>query len=132
MLDIPAQLKKGYARLLTQRDIPPHSHGYYLPVAPFYLDFWHTYHHDPTLCSALPLFLRKLQEKNQPARQQKQASPALALSYPLENDDRIQDKGNQTPMPHTDGAQESSMAVPPEKNEGWSYGELIRGACICL
>jgi hypothetical protein len=81
MLDIPAPLKKDYARLLTQRDIPPHSHGYYLKWLRFYLDFCHKYPHDPTLRGALPLFLRKLQEQNHTVRQQKQASHAIALYY---------------------------------------------------
>jgi hypothetical protein len=74
-------LKKDYVRLLTQRDIPPHSHGYYLKWLRFSLDFCHKYPPAPAHRSALPLFLRKLQEKNQTSQQQKQASHAIALYY---------------------------------------------------
>lgn len=118
MLDIPTPLKNGYARLLTQRSIPSHSHNQYLRWLRFYLDFCHKYQHDPACHSSATLFIRKLQEKNQTPRQQKQASHAINLYYALENDDLIHDKVTRATIPHNDAAQQSSLALTPEKM-GW-------------
>jgi hypothetical protein len=83
MLTVPVPLKDDYTRLLTQRSIPAHSHYQYLRWMRFYLDFCNKYHHDPTLLSSLPLFIRKLHEKNQTPRQQNQAAHAIRLYYEL-------------------------------------------------
>jgi len=37
MLDIPAQLRNDYVRLLAQRSIPPYSHNHYLKWLRFYI-----------------------------------------------------------------------------------------------
>ena len=73
MLEISTQLRNGYVRLLEQRDVPPHSHHYYVKWLCFYLDFCNKYHHDPARPSSLPLFIRKLHEKNQTPRQQSES-----------------------------------------------------------
>ena len=111
MLDIPAQLKNDYILFLTQCNIPPHSHNYYIKWLRFYLDFCNKYHHTPTLRSSLPLFIRKLHEKNQTSRQQKQASHAINLYYALENDDPIHDKAKQTTSSQKDAVQKISVAL---------------------
>ena len=74
MLDIPSQLKNEYARLLTQRNIPSHSHNQYLRWLRFYLDFCTKYHHNPARHNSMTFFISKLKEKNQTPRQQEQAS----------------------------------------------------------
>ncbi len=79
MLDIPAQLKNDYIRLLTQRSIPSYSHNQYLRWLRFYLDFYNKYHHEPARNNSLILFISKLKEKNQTPRQQEQASHAINI-----------------------------------------------------
>ena len=118
MLDIPAQLQNDYARLLTQRSIPSHSHNLYMRWLRFYLDFCIKYHHNPDLYSSVTLFISKLKEKNQTPRQQKQASHAINLYYTLENDDLIHDKVSQATIPYKDVAQKPSPALTSEKM-GW-------------
>jgi hypothetical protein len=117
MLDIPSQLKNGYARLLTQRNIPSHSHNHYLRWLRFYLDFCNKYHHDTAHHCSATLFISKLKEKNQTPRQQEQASHAINLYYALENIDYIKDKANQKNS-LKDTAQKSSPALTPEEM-GW-------------
>ena len=92
MIDVPAQIKNDYNKLLAQRGIPIHNHNFYQTWLRLYLDFCSKYHHDPVRRSSDPLFIRKLQEKNHTPRQQKQASHAINLYYTLENDDIIHDK----------------------------------------
>jgi len=81
MLDIPADLKKDYARLLHQRKVPAYSHNHYMKWLRFYLDFCHKYQHAPRQRASLPLFIRKLHDKGQAVRQQKQAGHAINLLY---------------------------------------------------
>ena len=85
MLDIPAQLKSGYTRLLQQRDIPQHNHNAYLKWLRFYLDSCNKYHHAAVHRSSLPLFIKKLHEKNQTSQQQKQAGHAINIYYAMVN-----------------------------------------------
>ena len=49
----------------------------------YYWDFCHKYHHDPFLSSSLPLFLGKLQEKNQSHQQQNQARFSIGLLFEI-------------------------------------------------
>ena len=117
MLDIPSQLKNEYARLLTQRNIPSHSHNQYLRWLRFYLDFCTKYHHNPARHNSMTFFISKLKEKNQTPRQQEQASHAINIYYILENSDIIHNQVNQT-IPLKDVSLQSSPALTPEKM-GW-------------
>jgi len=111
MLEMPTQLRNGYVRLLEQRDVPPHSHNYYVKWLRFYLDFCSKYHHDPARHSSLPLFIRKLHEKNQTPRQQSQASHAIRLYYELKNLDTFNKPANQ----NNKARQKSSVGLTKEK-----------------
>ena len=108
MLNIPTQLRNDYARWLVQRHIPPHNHNFYLKWLRFYLDFCNKYHHDPAHHSSLPLFIRKLQEKNQTPRQQTQASYAIRLYYELNTFNEPANQNNKA-------RQKSSVGLPKEK-----------------
>ena len=99
MFHIPEQLKSGYTRLLQQRDIPQHSHNTYLKWLRFYLDFCNKYHHAAVHRSALPLFIKKLHEKNQTSSQQKQAGHAINIYYAMVNKDPIHGKLKQAVIP---------------------------------
>jgi len=114
MLELPAQLKIDYARLVKQRNIPQHSHNAYLKWLRFYLDFCNKYHHDPALRSSLPLFIRKLHEKNQTSRQQKQACHAINVYYGMLNDS-IAGKLKQEAIQYKETGQKPPMTLTPEK-----------------
>jgi hypothetical protein len=116
MLDIPVQLKEDYAGFLNQCEVAPHSHNYYIKWLRFYLDFCDKYHHVPALRSSLPLFIRKLHEKNQTSRQRKQASHAINLYYALKNDGFVDGKVKKVAILQKDAAQKSSLALKPEKS----------------
>jgi hypothetical protein len=50
----------------------------------FYWDFCHKYRHDSFHLDSLPLFLKKLQDKQQSEPQQKQAQQAVSLFYEMQ------------------------------------------------
>jgi integron integrase len=108
MLNIPDPLRDDYVQLLSQREVPAYTHNAYLKWLRFYLDFCNKYHHDRGRRSSLPPFIRKLGEKNQTSRQQKQASHAINLYYALSGDDAIDEQARQSPGRFT-------PAVTPEK-----------------
>ena len=74
--------------------MPRHSHNSYFKWLRFYLDFCNKYHHNPDLSSSLPFFVRKLHDKKQTSRQQKQAQHAIHLYYALVNNDGVGGKLN--------------------------------------
>lgn len=115
MLDIPAQIKNGYAQLLQQRGIPQHSHNTYLKWLRFYLDFCSKYHHAAAHRSSLPLFIKKLHEKNQTSRQQKQAGHAINIYYALVNNDPIQGELKQAAISYKNATQKPPVDLRPEK-----------------
>lgn len=121
MLEIPAQLKNNYIRLLKQRDVPSHSYNHYLKWLRFYLDFCHKYDHDPAHHGSLPGFLRKLHDKNQTPRQQNQASHAIRLYYELKNIDT----GKKPVDQHNKAREKASVALPKQKKP-WAkiYNDL--------
>ncbi len=115
MFHIPEQLKSGYTRLLQQRDIPQHSHNTYLKWLRFYLDFCNKYHHAAVHRSALPLFIKKLHEKNQTSSQQKQAGHAINIYYAMVNKDPIHGKLKQAVIPYKKAAEKLPDTLTPEK-----------------
>lgn len=111
MLDVPAQIKNDYSKLLSQRTIPAYSHNFYKKWLRFYLDFCHKYNHDSANRGSLMHFIKKLREKNQTSRQQSQASHAIRLYYELKNIDTLNKPANQ----NNNTTQKSSAALPKEK-----------------
>lgn len=77
------QLQDNYARWLTERQVPKHSHNYYLRWLRFYLDFCSKYEHDSQDAGSLIPFIVKLRSKRQPEQRQKQAAHAINLYYSL-------------------------------------------------
>ncbi len=111
MLDVPAQIKNDYSKLLSQHGIPAYSHNFYKKWLRFYLDFCHKYNHDSANRGSLMHFINKLREKNQTSRQQSQASHAIRLYYELKNIDTLNKPANQ----NNNTKQKSSVALPKEK-----------------
>jgi hypothetical protein len=118
-------LKQTYARLLTQRNVPTHSHNYYFKWLRFYLDFCSKYHHAPNPRTSLPLFLAKLQEKRQTPREQKQESHAITLYYALFNGNSVHNKAKLSTIHSKNTAQKPAAALTPEKT-AWEkiYADL--------
>ena len=71
-------------RLAQQKDkIPQKEWSYFLKWLRYYLDFCNKYGHDNLNSDSLPLFIEKLQSKNQNTDQQLQASTAIRFLYSL-------------------------------------------------
>lgn len=114
MLDIPSPIKEKYARLLSQRNIPPHTHHFYLKWLRYYLDFCQKYQHPERDGESLEHFIKKLQGKGQTEQQQNQASHAIRLYYELEATDAIEKAATGNNL------QPKSTPVPIETNSPWS------------
>ncbi len=67
MLQIPAQLANQFKTYIGQQGIPAEQHRYYLKWMRYFLDFCHKYHFKQGTDMSLSAFLKKLNEKNQPA-----------------------------------------------------------------
>ena len=59
MIDVPAQIKNDYGKLIAKRVIPIHSHNFYQKLLRFYLDFCHKYNYDSTNRGSLIHFIEK-------------------------------------------------------------------------
>ena len=73
MLQIPAQLTNQFTTYIGQQGIPSGQHRYYLKWMRYYLDFCYKYQFDRGTDMSLSAFLKKLNEKKQPAQLPKQA-----------------------------------------------------------
>ncbi len=118
MLHISTQLKDSYSRLLTQRQIPPYSHNYYLKWLRFYLDFCRKYKHASANPAALPLFIKKLQTKNQTHRQQNQAAHAIKLYYVI-NSDAVNAQKISSQTSADSPAIQKAAGAPKPKQASW-------------
>ncbi len=79
MLHIPAQLTDQFTTYIGQQGIPAGQHRYYLKWMRYYLDFSQKYHFEQGTDMSLSAFLKKLNEKKQPAQLQKQAKHSVQL-----------------------------------------------------
>lgn len=81
MLQIPAQLTDQFTTYIGQQGIPAGQHRYYLKWMRYYLDFCHKYHIEQGTDMSLSAFLKKLNEKKQPAQLQNQATQSVQLFF---------------------------------------------------
>ena len=84
MIVIPPAIAEQFEQFLTRRALPPTVTLVYAKWLRFYWDFCHKYYHDSFHSDRLPLFLRKLQDKEQSEQQQKQAQHAVSLFYEMQ------------------------------------------------
>ena len=82
-MNIPLEIKTRFDALLVKKQIPAQRHNYYRKWLRYYLDFCRKYHHSALKEESLPLFIKKLQDKNQTQEQRKQASHAISLYQTL-------------------------------------------------
>jgi len=64
MIDVPAQIKNDYSKLLAKLGIPIHNHNFYQKWLRFYLDFCQKYNHNTTNRGSLIHFIEKLNKGN--------------------------------------------------------------------
>jgi len=68
MIDVPAQIKNDYGKLIAKRGIPIYNHNFYQKWLRFYLDFCHKYNYVSTKRGSLAHFIEKLNKRfNSPA-----------------------------------------------------------------
>ena len=98
MLKLSAHLIQQFNNLLlSKKSFSDKDRATYKKWFRFYWDFCHKYHHDAYHSDSLPLFLQKLQSKNQSVQQQNQAqhSVSLFLKMHASNEQRqIKDDNN--------------------------------------
>lgn len=81
MRKLNQKLVQQYSSAMARESVAQAQHADYLKWLRFYLDFCDKYTHQPRDRESLPLFMRKLQEKDQAIAQQKQAAAAVEIYY---------------------------------------------------
>lgn len=79
MLKLPPTILQQFDILLLNQSFPDKDRVFYKKWLRFYWDFCHKYQYDAFDSSSLPLFIQKLQDKNQSVQQQNQAKQAVSL-----------------------------------------------------
>lgn len=83
MLKLPTTLNQKFDNLLLNKSFSDKDRAFYKKWLCFYWDFCHKYQHDAFHSRSLPLFLQKLQDKNQSEQQQNQAKQAVSLFFEM-------------------------------------------------
>ena len=81
MKQIPSNIKALYDAHLKNKEISKSAHFHYLKWLRYYLDFCDKYHLSTLKKENCAHFIKKLKDKNQTAKQQKQAYHAVSLFY---------------------------------------------------
>jgi hypothetical protein len=69
---------------LTSKSLQSNARFVYTKWLRFYWDFCQKYQHNPLYANSLPLFLKKLQDKQQSEQQQQEAHQAVSLFYAMQ------------------------------------------------
>jgi len=83
MIDIQTDVLSKYSSILAENSIPISCQHDYKMWVRYYLDFCYKYGFKSRHTESLAQFIKKLQEKNQPQFQQKQAAHAVSLYYEI-------------------------------------------------
>ena len=83
MLQIPLLLSQQFDDFLQTKPLSNKERALYKKWLRFYWDFCHKYNHDVFHSRSLPLFLLKLQDKNQTVQQQEEAKYAFSLFFEM-------------------------------------------------
>lgn len=83
---IPEHIEKQFNAILIKKKLWNKAY-FYKKWLRYYLDFCQKYHHAAFDTESLPLFIKKLQEKQQSEAYQRQAYQAILLYYPLVQSD---------------------------------------------
>ncbi len=82
MIALPSEIFDPFDHLLRSKSLQSNTRFVYTKWLRFYWDFCQKYQHNPLYANSLPLFLKKLQEKQQSEQQQQEAHQAVSgLNY---------------------------------------------------
>ena len=84
MIALPSEIFDPFDQLLRSKLLQSNVRFVYTKWLRFYWDFCQKYQHNPLYANSLPLFLKKLQEKQQSAQQQQEAHLAVSLFYAMQ------------------------------------------------
>ncbi|WP_049794650.1 hypothetical protein [Methylomonas methanica] len=98
MHSLPDELSHLFNVALDKGQYPENIKYLYRKWLRYYWDFCQKYHHDPHRRSSLPLFLKKLEQKNQTEQQCEQAHRALVLFYKTQVKAGTDDAKSQHPI----------------------------------
>lgn len=83
MHKLPDKLNQQFSDFLINKKLSDKDSHFYKKWLRFYWDFCHKYQHDVFHSGSFPLFLKKLQDKNQSEQQQNQAKQAVSLFFEM-------------------------------------------------
>ena len=84
MINLPVNLNQQFDNLLLEKEFTDKDRAFSKKWLHFYWDFCHKYHHDAFHTDSLPLFMQKLQDKNQSEQQQHEANQAVSLFFRMQ------------------------------------------------
>ena len=84
MIALPSEIFDPFDQLLRSKSLPSNARFVYTKWLRFYWDFCQKYQHNPLYSNSLPLFLKKLQDKQQSEQQQQEAHQAVSLFYAMQ------------------------------------------------
>jgi len=84
MIALPSIILERFDQVLRNKALPNNTRFVYTKWLRFYWDFCHKFQHIPLNANSLPLFLKKLQDKQQSKRHQQQAHQAVSLFYAMQ------------------------------------------------
>jgi len=118
MIIVPPGLLTRFESILTKESVPIQLHNYYKKWLRFYLDFCHKYIHPDEKEESLLRFIKKLQEKNQTAEQQKQAADAISLYFTLLKEETVPKASINPSTPLSASPDVSAVSGRPLISEG--------------
>lgn len=118
MLKLPTTLLQKFDILLLKKSFSDKHRAAYTKWLRFYWDFCHKYQHDIFHSDSLPLFLQKLQSKNQSEQQQNQAKHSVSLFLKMHAaDEQLQIRDGNNSKPSLQKINCSGVTSNPSKDE---------------
>ncbi|MFA5924480.1 MAG: integron integrase [Methylococcaceae bacterium] len=84
MIALPSEILDPFDQLLRSKSLQSNARFVYTKWLRYYWDFCQKYQHNPLNANSLPLFLKKLQDKQQSEQQQQEAHQAVSLFYAMQ------------------------------------------------
>ncbi len=134
MIALPSIILERFDQVLRDKALPNNARFIYTQWLRYYWDFCQKYQHNPLYANSLPLFLKKLQDKQQSEQQQQEAHQAVSLFHAMQaanhnpanpekiigvvsaNKDRIMTTSNQ-PLPQQTGHGNPLTAINPTSGD---------------
>jgi hypothetical protein len=84
MIALPSEILDPFDQLLRSKSLQSNARPVYTKWLRYYWDFCQKYQHNPFSVDSLPLFFKKLQDKQQSEQQQQEAHQAVSLFYAMQ------------------------------------------------